>query len=240
MSTWADVLAATLLAIDCQDTGATTALAGGGTLVGGDNASAKTVADGPRADLPLSLQLNGTDDGIDTTLALTSLGTSCTISAWVNVNTGQSQTVNDNYLFGTQSEAVGFAWGNVLAGFRGAAFGRNSAGTYTSGAGPFTHATNAWHQYACQWDGSNLWTCKDGIRLGSSVALTSLINTSETLRFGYNKAGSFTAGKIAGIRVISGSSEALLAALYAGPTTSGRKQSLVLPIQSKTSYALAL
>lgn len=174
-----------------------------GTLNGGDNTSAKSVA-GPGGSITLGFDFNGTDDAVDISAAAVSFATSTafSVSFWAEWDLTTGRAIGDsssssiNRINKTTDTAI------ILA---------NSVGTTVTFTVP-SLGTTAWcHVLVTRTSGNSARCFVNGVE--SSTGALALTGT-----FAPNRVGSTTAfmdGKLAQVKIFDSDESANVAALYA-------------------------
>jgi hypothetical protein len=192
------ILDAATLYLPLQDTGATTSLDGGGTLVGGNTAADLTTT-GPGAGYSAALALDGTNDYMTFTSNNFGPATAFSTWCWVKTSSTAAQTC-----FGNSSSANTAAPGINLAGTD--LMTRADTGAQRSSS--FSTIDNgAWHFLTCAITG-------DATRVGSIYADGSLLSSGNFSasggafnvdRFGARSdTNNRLNGSVAGIGLVSG------------------------------------
>lgn len=220
MATHESVIAGAVGFWACQDNTASTALLAttgvNATLQGGDDTGDK-VAIGPGPDLPSSLLLNGTDDYISLPISRDDFSAPFAVGGWFFAL--DAQTVGGSeMLLGDSTQQIALAWGgNNNSNYQGGAF--SASGGFGSPGGPFVHGDETWVHLAWYWDGSEIWTVRNGVQIGPGVTQGSISASSSEIQIGRgsNSSGRATNTRVAGLFGIEPSGVADIALLHAGP-----------------------
>lgn len=228
MGAYEDIVATAALDIPCQDTGATTSLVGGGTLNTG-TAATRSVADGPRPDLPRSMSLANPTSLVEWITTSFSLAGKTTFSyeLWFKRFSGGAGW---QPLLGSGSDS------RTLIGL--ADFGSNNQCYFSAGGSgalanhPIASAApannfNQWlHVVVTQGAGVSKWYTNGALKSTQSLTPVSLAGN---LIIGKRNAATddWLNARVAGVRFFNATlSDAEVAALYAGPQT--RRQPPIL------------
>jgi hypothetical protein len=186
-----------------------------GTLLGGDNTSAKTVA-GPGGSITSGFDLNGTDDAVDISGAGISFATSTafSVSFWAKFDLSTGRMVGNSSALTVNRVAKSADTTIIVA---------NSAGTNVS----FTVAslgTTIWrHVLVTRTTGNSVRVFVDGVE--SSSGAQSMTGTFAPNRLGV-QGSTFHDGKLAQVKIFDSDESANVATLYAEGVSGG----VVIPV----------
>lgn len=176
---------------------------------------------GPTSWLTTASPFNGSSTLVESSLSLTTLGSSFAIAVWAKVTAGQSSTSLGNSIFGTTTEGLGLRWGHNNASYRGVGYTRTAASAFpTPTGGPASPAANVWKHFAVVYASSVLTTYLDGVSVGS-LSNAIAYQLGDTVRFGSYGAPNATPGwfngDMAQALILNGGTAADIAQLFAGP-----------------------
>lgn len=226
MGLYEDILAAAQFYLPMQDTAASTSVAGGGTIVGGETAATLTVSDGPRSWLRRGFALDGASDYITIPSGTISRNVgSMSVWGWGRTTSTSSTQAHIIGVRGSSSLRLGLRCLPSLSQM--SCLSRAGDGESLQGSPQSVASVNggAWHLYGATVDYAN-----DSIRLyydgalvatlAASFAATATADTqAQNIHVGATNGVEKWLGDLAGAglthRLLS---DADHAALYAGPT----------------------
>lgn len=174
---------------------------------------------GPGKGWATATPLNGTSEYTESSVSLSSLGSSYAIAVWTKVATGEAQTTTDNAVFGTTNEGLVYQWGHSAPNRRGIAFARTAGSVYgTSASAPVTIAANTWKHIGVVVNGSAVLSIVDGVQVASSTDALPGFSLTDLIRFGTSSgaSGRNLKGDQAGAICLAGGTTADLLELFNG------------------------
>lgn len=237
MGVYEDLIASAAAHWPLQDNAANAVIAAlkgaNATLVGGDDTADLSVSDGPPG-YSRSLDLDGSNDYVQTTLRVSDLPANCAVLVWYKSVPQIDQTVQDNQLVGNSEASFFFEVGHTTPGFRGAAGVRRANNSFPPSGGPYTINTTAWGLHGIAIDAGSLYTVVNGQRQTFGIDVSDGFRApTQPIRFGINTSRP-ALGKIAGAIVVPSATQATLTALSNGPLPAHVSGTLTLSADLET------
>ena len=186
------------------------------TLVGGNDTSDLYDVDAPPG-YASSLDLDGSNDYVQTSLAVEDLPSTCAVLVWFKSVPQIDQTVLGNQLMGNSSASFFFEVGHSNSPFRGAVGTKLANNSFPTPGGPYTIDTTEWGLHGIVIDSGTLHTVIDGTRQSHGIDISGdTADPTQPIRFGIATSRP-ALGKIAGALVVPSASQSTLTAIKAGP-----------------------